>query len=405
METLLVLLTFLAKSWWIWIVGLLVTALLVGWLIRRQMMRRRKRVCRAIVVYTPPSTLAILIREYLKYCKALTIWSGPAGATTQTLNWTRPTAQKSAETRKWIKPILVSILCILVVGAAGFGIYNIPFSSLSANIEMPEQNKTLEVVGIVFVSFVVLLLVLCLVAMVASRRKRKKKKDQEETDNGKKPTTGWKEQITDLVEYLEGNPFLVPIYVVLFWGGLTGILRLLKNETTEHWGFSVWDWFVIDHSAAYWVTPLLLTGGGLLYRVKSRVAKTVALLFLFLMASLWVVALSNSFTKTPMGRDMAMRVEKERYVHASGTSSVIIAPVGGWSTQVTAVPNMYLTYMPDRTDQKLEILKNGTQVFVDPPGTDTWVDLGSGGEIVTLNFRSHGPEPMKIEIKYVPRNR
>ena len=35
MENFVVLLNFLAKSWWIWIVGLLVAASSVGWLIRR----------------------------------------------------------------------------------------------------------------------------------------------------------------------------------------------------------------------------------------------------------------------------------------------------------------------------------------------------------------------------------
>ena len=55
---------------------------------------------------------------------------------------------------------------------------------------------------------------------------------------------------------------------------------------------------------------LLLTGGGLLYRVKSRVAKTVGSLVPVLDGLTVVVALSNSFTKTPMGRDMAIRVEK-----------------------------------------------------------------------------------------------
>ncbi len=388
------------ESWLIWIVGLLVVVLLVGGLIRQQMKRKRERTCKAIVVYQPPTTLAKLIREYLKFSKALTTWSGSTGATGQTPNWATPVVQKSVKTRRWIKSALVWTLCILAGVAAGFGIYSIPFSSLLTGIHMPEQGKTLEVLAIVTIGFVGFLLVVCAVALLFTARRKRRKKEKSESDDDKKTGLTWKKLVSEQVEYLEGNPYLVPLYVVIFWGVLTGILWLLRNETTVHWGFSVWNWFVHEHSAAYWVTPLLLTCGGLLYRVESRIAKTIALLFLFLMASLWLVALNNAYTSSP---SYIARQKATVHYQNPTNSEMIIAKPGEWSKAVITTHDKELRYTFDRYDQEVEIEKNGRQVFVDLPGNENWVDLGEN--ITSLRFKSKGNQPVTVTINLVPRMR
>lgn len=381
---------YLIGSWWIWIIGLLMVTLLVGGLVMWKMVRNRKRECKAIVVYRPPTTLAVLIREYLKYRNALAILSGSTNTTGSAPNWATPTAQESKKTRKWIKPTLVTTFCILVVAVVGVGIYNIPFSLMLAEFEISEQSKIFKVLALLLIGFVGFLLIMCTIALIAAQLKRRRMENQK-NNSGNKTPLNWKVRVGELVEYWKENPLLVPVYVIIFWGVLTGILRLLKEYTREQWGFSIWDWFLVDHAAAYWVTPVLLVISGSLFRVKSRIVKTVAVMFLTLMASLWIIALVNSYPHRSI-QAVAKAAPTQRTLATN--YRIITVPVHGWSTPFD-IPFGWQYHFDPPHPVKIRVNESGRKVYTYTPGQS--LDLGQG--VNRLEFMSLTGENTSLEVK------